>query len=162
MSDHLPLVYYSDQACDTCSSGPHTINRRNFSPGNIKEIKAALQKSNWDILQNMDVNTAYQGLINNITKVIDIFAPLQTVTLSKKKYIRDPWITKDVRKSSLTLDKLYKKKVRQAPEHPSHTKYTHVGVTGTYSIALNDQLNRSTFLICWKSIRTVLNTRGEY
>ena len=71
----------------------------------------------------MDVNTAYQVLTNNITEVIDIFAPLQTVTLSKKKYIRDPWITKGIRKSSLTLDKLYKKKLRQPPEHLSHTKY---------------------------------------
>ena len=72
----------------------------------------------------MNTDQAYANFSNKLTALIDQFAPEKTVTIPYKRIMREPWMTKGILKSSKHRDKLFQAKLRQPPDHHSHSKYT--------------------------------------
>ena len=53
-----------------------------------------------------------------LTSTIDNIAPLKTIRITEKRVIREPWVTKDIMKTSVSLDKLFKKCINMQSDHP--------------------------------------------
>ena len=69
---------------------------------------------NWDVTQEININDAFIKFHNILRGY---------VVIPFHKIICKPWFIKGLLKSSKTLDKLYKKKLRQLQEHISHKQY---------------------------------------
>ncbi len=76
--------------------------------------------NNWNFTNELDIENAYYVLIKIINGTLDI-APERNVTIPYNKIIKEPWFVKGIFKSRSTLNKLYRKKTKQPPNHPSHS-----------------------------------------
>ena len=72
----------------------------------------------------MPVSEACEDFNSNLQRIIDQYAPLKTVSSNLKLVKREAWMTKGLMKSSRTMDKLHKVKLKLPKEHPKYTQYT--------------------------------------
>ncbi len=88
--------------------------------GNICTL---FSRVNWNFTDNPDIDVACETFIETLNNCIDIAAPEMSVKIPVNKVIREPWYTKALQKSSHTLNKLFRKKARNTPDHNSHSEY---------------------------------------
>jgi len=78
---------------------------------------------NWDYLNHLPINEAYENFNEKLQAIIDEVAPQKQVT-SRNKYIkRDPWMTRGLLHSSHNLQKLYRKQINRDKAHEKHIHY---------------------------------------
>lgn len=88
-----------------------------------QRLQATLAETNWDYLDQMPPNDAYNEFNNQLQEILNEVAPIKTIKSTSKWIKRDPWITKGILKSSRTLDKLHKKKLSTSKTHPNNIRY---------------------------------------
>ncbi len=86
-------------------------------------ITRTLDCMSWDDLLELGVYNAYDYFISFIKELLYIYAPLKEVVIPRKYAIKDQWITRGLLKSSFTLDRLYKRKLKHPPDHEMHVRY---------------------------------------
>ena len=79
---------------------------------NIKGFKDFFSLVDWDFIlsQDKDPENAYTNFLNKIKDLINIYCPVKTIQVSKRKAPRKPWVTPGILKSIKTKYKMYKKK----------------------------------------------------
>lgn len=90
---------------------------------NIKSFKEQLELLHWEHIDlSSDCNTIYNTFVNTIYDVYDVNFPIKEFTLTQKG-LNSPWITKGLKKSSKTKQKLYIKFLKtKKPENETNYK----------------------------------------
>ena len=63
--------------------------------------------TDWSCLNNIGIEEPNQEFVDIIHEYTDIYAPLKTVHIQPKCILREPWMTKGLMKSSITLSKMH-------------------------------------------------------
>jgi len=102
---------------------PLIINKRSINLEATNNISNAIKAINWQYLEHMNIDDAYLNFTQELTNILDKFAPETKISIPASCIIRDPWMSKGLLKSSKTLNKLYKQKLNKDKTHPTHIKY---------------------------------------
>ena len=121
ISDHLPCLTILKSK--KCFVDPITFEYRNLKKENITKISQELNTIDWNIIKNLDVNSGYNLLIQKITQIIDRICPKKVKTISHRQQIREPWMTKGLRQSSIKCDKQFKKICGLSKDDPKYLEY---------------------------------------
>ena len=122
MSDHLPcLVVIKNQR--KCMKESKIITFRPLTDTNLDKINAELANMNWDKeLISDTVEEDFNKFHNKLCAIIDTYAPEKKRTISAKKAVQDPWITKGILTSLNKQKKLYSQMLEIKTE-TSRNKY---------------------------------------
>ena len=82
-----------------------------------------MARTNWDSLNTLDTQKAFEHFILTTTKIINKFDPIKLVVIPANQVKQNPWITKGLLISSKTLDQIYKLKMKKPRTDPSHANY---------------------------------------
>ena len=119
--DHLPVFclvsYYKN---NEKSAQNHIIKHIKLTDDILRQMNIAVCDINWDFLDGLTVNGAYEQFIVNIQNILNTHAPLKTIKIPPKYTIRVPWMTPNLLKVSRTCTKLYRKCIGK---QRSDTKY---------------------------------------
>lgn len=124
ISDHLPvLLIYKTSLTQHTAKTPIKVKTRKMNDDKLQQINNSFLQTNWDILDNDDMELAFQSFTNKLNEIINMHAPEKLVTIRFKDIIRNPWVTTGLLKSSKTLDKLFKNQKNKPDGHPTRLKY---------------------------------------
>ena len=84
------------------------MHKRIVNESSKATFERQLRKTSWDAVQGLDNNESYVKFIKTITQVYDDYFPKIKFKI-KSKNKANPWITKDIPKSSKRKQKLHKK-----------------------------------------------------
>jgi len=84
-----------------------------------------MYNTNWNYLERLNVNEAYDEFSNILLTNLNKLAPLKKVTVPYKYIRRDPWMTKELLKYSDTCQKLYKQTLNRENHDPARINYVH-------------------------------------
>ena len=132
LSDHFPIfLKVTDECRNINPNTPHYV--RNFNANNKHRFLAELATQSWDhILDETNVNIAYEVFIDGFTKLYNVHFPSYQISKSKKKKKRHPWITNGILTSIKHKNKLYRKFLRDRTDYNKHifsqyrNKLTHI------------------------------------
>ena len=105
LSDHFP-IFFSLNTSKLKKQEPVKVLRRNFSDQNLKNFKdqlSLLHCQHIDLSKN--ANVIYETFIQTFAEIYDANFPLREINLNSKS-IKSPWISKGLKKSSRTKQKL--------------------------------------------------------
>jgi len=123
ISDHLPVFTFVGTSTRKSTNKFLTIKRRRFSNTSINEIARCIRNTEWNVLNNLDINDAYRYFSNTLADIVDQIAPEMEVKIPAKYIIRDPWMTKGLLTSSRNLNKLYKLSLGKNKNHMQFKKF---------------------------------------
>ena len=122
VTDHLPIFLISSQLKVNNVKKPIKKLYRKEDSNTISALNEDLANENWhDILEENDVNKAYEYFINKLTHYYDKNVPLVQSKQHKNK-IRNPWITLGILRSIKKRNKLYKSYISN-PSEQNCNKY---------------------------------------
>ena len=92
------------------------IFRRDISDISVEKFKYKLRTVSWDSITNSsDTDKAYDKFIEIFSSLYDDCFPKKKIKLKPQKY-NNPWITKEIKKSSKRKQKLYEKFLKNRNE----------------------------------------------
>ncbi len=125
ISDHLPIfcilnvIKTQVRAIDDYT----TVERRHITPERIDKLNIELGKINWDYLNDMQTNEAYEDFTGKLNKILDEVVPKVKMKIKSTQVIRDPWITKGLLTSSVTASTLYRKSIGKSKIDNAYTNH---------------------------------------
>jgi hypothetical protein len=123
ISDHLPIYSQFGSAIQK-SNATHNFKCRPMNDTQINKIIRTLETENWQsLINNGDINLAYDNLVTKLHNTINLYAPEKTISVNKKNIIRQPWITRGLLNSIKTRDKLFKTCIGKPRDSPAYQKY---------------------------------------
>ena len=124
ISDHFPVLLLKsyDLLPDPKDSQPDNLYSRSINERNLPNIINDLNATQWDILHDSDIDTAYKHFSDALTTILDRHAPLKK-TNPKKRTISQPWITHELRTASKQKLQLYKKSLKLDSNQPIALQY---------------------------------------
>ena len=125
ISDHLPVFCFIsyNKPSSRKHQKPLTFEKRNINDNTINLINNAIQHTNWNYLDNLNVNESFESLTNKLKDMLDKYAPLEKITIPHKNIIRNPWLSKGLMKSSHTCGKLYSKCINKPKTDITYKSY---------------------------------------
>jgi exonuclease III len=173
ISDHFSNFIF--QNWTPSSIRPKFITYRNYSKSAIETLNKALNETNWTrILDNTNVDTAYDQFHDKYNSLINEHLPIVTTKFNKYKHKINSWITKGILKSLKTKDQLYRKTVRlKQSKNNSYDFYKnkydlYKQIYNKLLRAAKQQYWTDQFNLCrnnmkttWKNINTLLNRNNE-
>jgi len=124
ISDHLPVISalsYQDKY--KIKRQPLTIEHRKMTPQNIHQIANTLSQTNWDHLNTLNVDEAFNKFTKTLQASIDVHAPVKHITIPHSKILLQPWMTRGILTSSNKAQKMYIKCVKCCKSDESHKRY---------------------------------------
>ncbi|XP_065662942.1 uncharacterized protein LOC136085555 [Hydra vulgaris] len=107
ISDHFPIFLTINTILTPNTIKSQTIRKRIFNKKNLETFKYQLSMLNWKHINfNEDINVIYNKFFNTFFSVYDANYPVFEITL-KPKTLKNPWITKGLKKSSKIKQNLY-------------------------------------------------------
>jgi len=129
ISDHLPIYLQFGREIQKANAICN-LKCRPMNEVQINAIIRSLETEDWQsLIDNGNINLAYDNLVTIIHNTINLHAPEKTITVNKKNIIRRPWITRGLLHSIKTRDKLFKtciEKPRDSLEYQKYLKYRNV------------------------------------
>ena len=119
ISDHLPCCLFVARK----KKDKTLVESRKLNDLNIENIKRSLSQTNWNILNSLETDEAYDFFMNTLNKILDENAPKVLLKLGQKYIIREPWMTPGLMKSSKICDRLYKQQIGCNNSDQKRTKY---------------------------------------
>ncbi len=119
---HFPLFVGVGHQ-DNIQNKPLSFTCRKLDTETADNICSLFPCVNWNFIDNPDLDVGCEKLIETINNCTDIAAPEKSVKILANKVIREPWHTKALQKSSHTLNKLFRKKTQNTPDHDSQSEY---------------------------------------
>ncbi|XP_065658746.1 uncharacterized protein LOC136083274 [Hydra vulgaris] len=117
--DHFPIYFSLSQDLRTYNNPKTKVYKRKINQFSIKNFKDSLLEVNWDEVYHESnlghTNSAYNLFINIFLDHYNKHFPVEEKEI-KLKYLNCPWITKGIRKSSKTKQKLYIKYLKNRNE----------------------------------------------
>jgi len=123
ISDHLPVILCMGKK-RKLTKKPIIIQKRIINDDTLRNLAICIDNKDWSYLENMDTNLAYANFTQELTNIIDKIAPVKNITIPAFAIVREPWMSRGLIKSSLTLNKLHRKQLRKDNNHQHHIKYT--------------------------------------
>lgn len=123
ISDHFPVICCMMNGRKKEVRHPLKFKHRHLNTALINEIKLNISNTDWTFLYTLDVNTAYDLFSDKLNQLIDEIAPERTITIPPHHIIRDDWMTIGLMKSSLKLNKMYRKCTNKPKTHPLYIDY---------------------------------------
>ena len=117
ISDHFPVFHIDYSVSEPLVS--KSFKKRIYSMENMEHFSSKMREMNWTcVLQNNDVQNAYNMFYNEFSDVYNTCFPMKTF---KQGYrTRKPWLSEGMKKSIKTKNKLYKQyKKTGSIEHES-------------------------------------------
>ena len=97
MSDHLPFhIFVGSKDKQETIPRRKTIQTRNLNEHNIGLINEALQNYNWDVIENMTIDNAYEHIVNTVKTILDDIAPIVEKRIKVKSNYINEWVTKGI------------------------------------------------------------------
>lgn len=124
ISDHLPILAMTGRKSKkTTSKEPLVFNSRKLTEESLLQIKRDIESSNWDYLNTLSVNGAYNSLVQFISNSLDRHAPEKTITIPRHRIIKEPWMTLGLMKSGQIREKLFKQQIGKPRCDNAHLKF---------------------------------------
>lgn len=123
ISDHFPIFCFVGKQKYTKPKEPLTFTHRPLSSEASTLITNAIREKDWEYLNNMETDDAYNEFTIEVNKLLDNYAPEKTTVIQPKYVIREKWMTRGLMRSSNTLNKLYRKCCKKPKIHPTYVKY---------------------------------------
>ena len=112
ISDHFPSLVIIEDAWATKKS-PKKVKTRTIDECNLTALKSDLSSIKWSEQLTMDnINSVYDGFMNELSNLIDEHLPVKEIILSSKQRISEPWLTKNLLKCGKTQLKLYERSLK--------------------------------------------------
>ena len=89
----------------------------------IDEIKIKLTNTNWELLNDVDANEAYNTFETKLFDTLNEVAPEKNRTIKAQNIIKEPWMATGLLVSSKRLNETLKKFIRHNKNHESYKKY---------------------------------------
>jgi hypothetical protein len=102
---------------------PLTIEHRKMTPQNTSQIANTLSQTNWDHLNTLHVNEAFNKFTKTLQASIDAYAPVKRITIPHNKILIQPWMTKGIQTSSNKAQKMFIKCAKCRRSDESHKRY---------------------------------------
>ncbi|XP_065642266.1 uncharacterized protein LOC136073905 [Hydra vulgaris] len=119
ISDHFPVFFSLTQDIKSINSCKIKIYKRKINKFAIQQFKDSLSAELWDkVYQECNrgnTNSAYNNFEKIFLKNYNMHFPIKE-KLIKEKYLKCPWITKGIKKSSKKKQKLYIKYLKNRSE----------------------------------------------
>ena len=119
ISDHFPIFFSLSSDTKTTKDCKIEIHKRKIDKFAIQQFKESLSAVNWDkVYQECNLghtNSAYTNFEKIFLKNYNKHFPIKVI-LVKEKYLKCPWITKGIKKSSKKKQKLYIKYLKNRNE----------------------------------------------
>ena len=93
ISDHLPVLTGFGQR-RVKNKNPLCFTYRPLDDEKLAKIKNTISIMDWNYMENMSVNQAYESFIQTLNALIDHFAPAKRAVIPAKCVLQEPWITK--------------------------------------------------------------------
>ncbi len=122
ISDHLPCLTILNGA-GTQIREPINLGFRKLDDHNINRIKNAIKQVDWNRLQYLNANQGYDHLIEKITSIMDVVAPVKYKKIKPQNIAKEPWMSAGLMQSSRKCDKLYKKVCGLDRDDPKFREY---------------------------------------
>ena len=122
ISDHLPILF-SFGTTQRSKKIPITFTCRPIDNQKIDAITETLREQDWNYLDNLSVEEAYDSFISVVLNAVNKYAPEKQITIPYKRIIREPWFTKGFMKSSRTRDRMYQKCMNKNPDDCDRRAY---------------------------------------
>ena len=107
VSDHFPIFFTIRLTEEKLQEDVIKIRKRVFSKGNITYFKEQLSLHHWRHIDfNETVNEIYDTFLKTLTDIYYVNFPICEFIL-RDKDIKSPWISKSLKKSSKTKQRLY-------------------------------------------------------
>ena len=125
LSDHLPSITLFEKIPKNRIKNQTQVKQdlKNFDPENfLIELESNLEqfKSNqYD--ENVDPNEVWDKFENTFSKTVYSHAPLRKLSRKEKRIQSKPWLTKAIRKSIKTKNKMFSKAIKNKTEKFSNT-----------------------------------------
>ena len=82
----------------------------------VSNINNELNNIDWDIIDHLDIDDAYNVMVSKIQIALNADAPEKTIQIPYKKILRETWMTTALLKSSQTKNILLKKCLGKSKE----------------------------------------------
>jgi hypothetical protein len=102
---------------------PLTIEHRKMTPQNTSQIANTLSQTNWDHLNTLHVNEAFNKFTKTLQASIDAYAPVKRITIPHNKILIQPWMTKGIQTFSNKAQKMFIKCAKCRRSDESHKRY---------------------------------------
>ncbi len=166
ISDHLPIFcIITNKTHKKDNKAYTTIERRHITAEKIQLLNSELSKINWDYLQNMQINDAYENFTEKLINILDRIAPKVQRKIKSCKLIRDPWMTKVLMQFSKRISKLYRKSLGKAKTDQTYTTY--IQQRNAYNQQKREvkqnyfknllQTYRNNAKLTWRTINSIIN-----
>ena len=107
ISDHFP-VFCNVKTNVSINSDKTIIYKRTFNEESVDDFKYLLNHVDWNYIVNSDTNESYNKFLMKFSELYDVAFPETKIEI-KAKNLLSPWLTKGLRKSSKSKQKLYEK-----------------------------------------------------
>lgn len=94
ISDHLPILVHVGKRNLKSKPEPIHFEYRQWTDNAIASIKQELSSKDWSSMESINIDGAYDLLIQNVQSSIDAHAPLKTACIPPKHIKWQPWMTK--------------------------------------------------------------------
>ena len=125
ISDHCMCITVLSHKINTNEEIKY-IKRRTIDDDVLRKMNASLKNRNWNILEYLNIHESSELLIQEITTVMDFYAPEKTKIVARVKRIKQPWYTQGMKKSARRCLILYNKvinKPKDSIEYQNYKKY---------------------------------------
>ena len=107
ISDHLPCrVIITDRLIRKKMN--KKITTRDTRKSRIDNLKVELEKENWSVDENKDINECCNVLHNKLSRLAEEHLPVITKNVSSQRYRREPWLSEGIMKCIVKCKKYYK------------------------------------------------------
>ena len=111
-SDHFPCVLSLAMLNNEKRREPLYVEYRQINDTVYSNITENLNQNSWSFLEKKNSEDSFNIFHETLVSIYDHCAPVKMLKVSRKKVIRDPWITKGIRLSSIALSKMYRKSIK--------------------------------------------------
>ena len=124
MSDHFPVFCFIKSAIQKTRNMTVQFQHQKISDIQVDKIKHSLDVVDWyHELADKSTDEACDHFLNCLNRVINIHAPIKTVNISKRKIIREPWMSPTLIKSSNKCLFLYKQCIGKSKTDDVYKEY---------------------------------------
>ena len=122
ISDHLPSVL-SISGFKTNTKENVKIVSRDTRKSNVDALLNALSKTDWSTFVTEDVNSSFENLHTELSKLLDHFVPHRIHEINYKNLRREKWLTPGLLNSIKTSKKNYRKMLAKRTDTKLMKKY---------------------------------------
>ena len=113
ISDHFPIIFTIQTRKNQRKCQNRVYNKREFNEANKAAFKQQLSLFHWwHVSSQKDVNKMYGTFLSTFLEIYETNFPYKQVTV-KPKDVKNPWMSKALKKSSIQKQKLYLKYLKQ-------------------------------------------------